>query len=116
MASIFDTENIYPNNDFWLENGFVDLHKPGIWIWCGPRLLHWDLSGTGTRWGNVNIRVLYNKYKKELEIAKGHTGLFGDCDNEVEFEPLILHKPTQQEIELALTDDFLSSRLTHKNK
>ena len=114
--SIFDTENIYPNNDFWLENGFVDLRKPGIWIWCGPRHLYWNLSGTGTRWGNVNIRVMYHKYKKELEITKGHTGLFGDCDNEVEFEPLTLRKPTQQEIELALTDDFLSSRLTYKYK
>ena len=114
--SLLDIEDKYPDNNFWLERGFVDIHKPGIWIWCGPRLLHWDLSGTGTRWGNVSIRVLYNKYKKELEIAKGHTGLFGDYDNDVEFEPLILHKPTQQEIEMALTDNFLSSRLTYKHK
>lgn len=114
--SLLDIEDKYPDDNFWLEKGFVNLHKPGIWIWCGPRRLHWNLSGTGTRWGNVNIRVMYYKYKKELEIAKSHTGLFGDCDNEVEFEPLVLHKPTQQEIELALTDDFLSSRLTYKYK
>ena len=114
--SLLDIEDKYPDDNFWLENGFFDLHKPGIWMWCGPRHLHWNLSGTGTRWGNVNIRVMYHKYKKEFEITKGHTGLFGDCDNEVEFEPLILYRPTQQEIEMALTDDFLSSRLTYKNK
>jgi hypothetical protein len=111
---IFDTENIYPNDDFWLENGFVNLRKPGIWIWCGPKLLHWNLSGAGTRWGNVNIRVIYNKYKKELEIAKSHTGLFGDYDNEVEFETIELHNPTQQEIKMALSQEYLSSRLTYK--
>ena len=114
--SIFDTDGKYPDDNFWLENGFFDLHKPGIWIWSGPRHLHWDLSGTGTRWGNVNIQVIYNKYKKDLKITKGHTSLFGDCDNEVEFEPLILQNPTQQEIEMALTDKFLSSRLTYKYK
>lgn len=114
--SLLDIEDKYPDNNFWLENGFVDLHKPGIWIWCGPRYLHWKISDTWSRWGNVNIRVKYYKYKKELEIAKGHTGLFGDCDNEVEFEHLMLQNPTQHEIEMALTDDFLSSRLTHKNK
>lgn len=114
--SLLDIEDKYPDNNFWLEKGFVDLRKPGIWIWCGPRHLHWKVSDTWSRWGNVNIRVMYHKYKKELEIAKSHTGLFGDCDNDVEFEPLVLHKPTQHEIEMALTDDFLSSRLTHKNK
>ena len=78
--------------------------------------MHWDLSSTATRWGNVNIRVIYNKYKKDLEIAKSHTGLFGDCDNEVEFEPIVLHKPTQQEVEMVLSNEFLSSRLTYKHK
>ena len=116
MASIFDTEEIYPNDDFWLEKGFFDIKKSGLWIWSGIRHLHWDISDTGTRFGNVNIQVIYHKYKKDLEITKGHTGLFGDCDNEVEFKSLILHKPTQHEIELALTDDFLSSRLTYKHK
>lgn len=113
--SVLDIEDKYPDCNFWLERGFVDLRRPGIWIWCGPRHLHWDISGTETRFGNVNIRVIYNKYKKEMEIAKGHTGLFGDYDNEVEFEPLVLYKPTQQEIEMALTDNFLSSRLTYKH-
>lgn len=36
--------------------------------------------------------------------------------DEVDFEPIELHNPTQHEIELALTDDFLSSRLTYKHK
>ena len=27
MASIFDTEEIYPNDDFWLEEGFNDIKK-----------------------------------------------------------------------------------------
>lgn len=114
--SLLDLEDKYPDNNFWLERGFIDIHGPGIWIWCGPRHLHWKMSDTWSRFGFVNIRVIYNKYNKDLEIAKGHTGLFGDCDNEVEFETLVLHKPTQQEIEMTLTDDFLSSRLTHKNK
>lgn len=114
--SILDIEDKYPDDNFWFENGFFDLRNPGIWMSCDPRHLHWNLSGTGTRWGNVNIRVIYRKYKKELEITKGNTGLLGDCDNEVEFEPLVLHNPTQHEIEMALTDDFLSSRLTYKYK
>ena len=116
MASIFDTENIYPNDDFWLEEGFFNLRKRGLWIWSGARHLHWNISDTGTRWANVNIQVIYDKYKKDLKITKGNTGLFGDCDNEVEFEPITLHKPTQQEIEMALSSKFLSSRLTYKHK
>lgn len=114
--SIFDTENIYPNDDFWFENGFIDLRKMGIWIWCGPKHLHWDISDMGTRFGNVNIMVKYNKYKKDLEITLGDTGLFGDCDDEVDFEPIELHKPTQLEIEMALSEEYLSSRLTYKHK
>ena len=113
--SILDIEDKYPDNNFWLENGFFDLHKPGLWIWCGPKHLHWKISDTWSRFGNVNIRVIYNKYKKDLEITQGNTSLFGDHDDEVDFEPVILHKPTQHEIELALTNDFLSSRLTYKH-
>lgn len=109
-------EDKYPDDNFWRENRFVDLKKQGIWIYCGPKHLHWGVSDSTVRFGNVNIRVIYNKYKKELEIVKGYTGLFGDCDNEVEFEPIVLHKPTQQEIEMALTNDFLSSRLTYKHE
>lgn len=114
--SIFDTDNKYPDDNFWREQRFTSLRNAGLWVWYGPRHLHWKISDTWSRWGNVNIRVIYNKYKKDLEIALGNTGLFGDHDNEVEFEPIILHNPTQQEIELALTDNFLSSRLTHKHK
>ena len=114
--SIFDTDNKYPDDNFWLEEGFFDIRKAGIWIWSGPKHLHWKISDTWSRWGNVNIQVVYNKYKKDLKITKGHTGLFGDYDNEVEFEPLVLQNPTQQEIEMALTEKFLSSRLTSKHK
>lgn len=113
---LLDIEDKYPDDNFWLEEGFFDIRKPGIWIWAGPKHLHWDISDTGTRWGNVNILVKYNKYKKDLEITLGNTGLFGDYDNEVEFEPLVLQNPTQQEIEMALTEKFLSSRLTYKHK
>lgn len=113
---LLNIEDKYPDDNFWREQSFTSLRNPGIWVWYGPRHLHWDLSGTGTRWGNVNIRVIYDKYKKDLKITKGNTALFGDCDNEVEFEPIVLHKPTQREIEMALTNDFLSSRLTYKYK
>lgn len=114
--SIFDTDNKYPDDNFWKERGFFDLRKPGIWIWGGPKHLHWDISETGTRWGNVNIQVIYAKYKKDFVITLGNTGLFGDHDNEVEFDPVELHNPTRQEIEMALTEKFLSSRLTYKHK
>ena len=30
--SIFDTENIYPNDDFWLEMGFFDVKRRGVWL------------------------------------------------------------------------------------
>lgn len=114
--SIFDTDGKYPDDNFWREKEFFDIRKPGIWIWNGPKYLHWNTTNTTTCWGNVNIRVTYHKYKKDLEITLGNTGLFGDHDDEVEFEPFILHRPTCQEIELALTNEFLSSRLTYKYK
>jgi hypothetical protein len=114
--SIFDTDNKYPDDNFWRKNGFIYIGKPGIWIWCGPRLLHWDISDTGTRWGNVNIQVIYAKYKKDFVITLGNTSLFGDHNDEVEFETLVLQNPTQQEIEMALTEKFLSGRLTYKHK
>lgn len=112
--SIFDTENIYPNDNFWLEQGFTNLRNPGLLVWYGPRHLHWNISGAGTRFGFVNIRVIYNKYNKDLKITIGNTSLFGDCDDEVDFEPIELHNPTQQEIEMALSQEYLSSRLTYK--
>lgn len=53
--SIFDTENTYPNDDFWLEKGFVDLKKRGVWINAYKKHLHWEISDTGTRWGGIYI-------------------------------------------------------------
>lgn len=114
--SLLDIEDKYPDDNFWREQGFTSLRNPGIWVWYGPRHLHWNISGTGTRFGFVNIRIIYDKYSKDLEITIGNTSLFGDCDNEVEFEPIILRKPTQTEVEMVLSDEFLSSRLTHKHK
>lgn len=111
--SIFDTENIYPNDDFWSELGFIKLEHREIWITSCAKYLRWDLSGTGTRWGNIRIYVEYREYSKALNIIQHSSSFYYD---EVDFEPIILHKPTQREIELALTDDFLSSRLTYKNK
>lgn len=113
--SVFDVDNKYPDENFWRENGFIYIGKPGIWLWNGPKHLHWNISDTGTCWGNVNIQVIYTKSNKDLTIALGNTGLFGDHDNEVEFETLVLHNPTQQEIEMSLSKDFLSSRLTYKH-
>ena len=114
--SLLDIEDKYPDDNFWCEQGFTNLRNPGLWVWYGPRRLHWNISGSGTRFGFVNIRAIYNKYKKDLEITIGNTSLFGDCDGEVEFEPFALHKPTQYEIEIALGEEFLSSRLTYKHK
>ena len=111
--SIFDTENIYPDDNFWLENEFFDLKKTGIWMWSGNRHLHWNISDTGTCWGNVRIYVEYKKYSKTLRIFQGESSFYRD---DVDFEPIILHKPTQQEIEMALSKEFLSSRLTYKHK
>lgn len=113
--SVFDIDNKYPDDDFWIKEGFFDVRKPGIWIWSGPKHLHWNISDTGTCWGNVNIQVIYTKYKKDFTITLGNTGLFGDHDNELEFETLVLQNPTQQEIEMALSKEFLSSRLTYKH-
>lgn len=111
--SVLDIEDKYPNEDFWLEEGFVDLKKRGVWINTYKKHLHWNISGTETRWRNVYIYVEYNKYSKVLVIIQHSCSFY--CD-EVDFEPIELHKPTQHEIELALTDDFLSSRLTYKHK
>lgn len=112
--SVFDIDNKYPDDNFWIKEGFFDVRKPGIWIWSGPKYLHWNISDTGTCWGNVNIQVIYTKSNKDLTIALGNTGLFGGTQ-EVEFETLVLQNPTQQEIEMSLSKDFLSSRLTYKH-
>ena len=111
--SIFDTENTYPNDDFWLEKGFVDLKKRGVWINAYKKHLHWEISDTGTRWGGIYIYVEYNKYSKVLEIIQHSQSFYY---NEVNFEPIKLHKPTQREIEMALSEEYLSSRLTYKYK
>ena len=111
--SIFDTEDIYPNDDFWLELGFVDLKRQGLWANVYNKHLHWDLSDTGTRWGNIKIYVEYRKYSKKLIIIQHSHSSYYD---EVNFEPIKLHKPTQREIEMALSKEFLSSRLTYKHK
>ena len=113
MASIFDTENIYPDDDFWLEEGFFNLKKRGVWINSYTKHLHWDLSDTGTRWGNVRIYVEYHKYSKMLTIIQHTSSFYYD---EVDFEPIELHNPTQQEIEMVLSTGYLSSRLTYKHK
>lgn len=113
MASIFDTENIYPDDDFWLEEGFFNLKKRRVWMNSYTKHLHWKISDTGSRWGNIKIYVEYHKHSKMLTIFQGESSLYHD---EVDFEPIELHNPTQHEIELALTDDFLSSRLTYKHK
>lgn len=101
--SILDTENIYPNDDFWLEDGFVDIKSQGLWINTYKKHLSWSISDTETCWGNMWIYVEYNKYSKVLKIIQ-HSGSF--YYGEVDFEPIILHKPSQHEIEMALTDDF----------
>ena len=114
MASIFDTEEIYPNDDFWLEEGFNDIKKFGLWIGVYSKHLHWDVPSTGTRWGNVKIYVEYNKYSKVLKIEQHQASIYYDV---VDFEPTIeLHKPTQQEIKMVLSEEYLSSRLTYKHK
>ena len=109
---IFDTEDIYPNDDFWLEEGFFNLKRRGTWINIYTKHLHWDVD-TCTRWGYIKICVEYNKYSKILKIVQRCASNYYE---EVDFEPIILHKPTHQEIQMALTDNFLSSRLTYKHK
>lgn len=111
--SVFDIDNKYPDDDFWIKEGFFDVRKPGIWIWSGPKYLHWNISDTGTSWGNVRICAEYEKFKKTLKIFQGSSSFYYD---ELDFDPVELHNPTQQEIEMALTVDFLSSRLTYKYK
>lgn len=111
--SIFDTEEIYPNDDFWLEEGFFNLKKGGVWMNTYTKHLHWKISDTGSRWGNVKIYVEYHKYSKMLTIFQGVSSFYYD---EVDFEPIEYHNPTQQEIEIALSEEFLSSRLTYKHK
>ena len=112
--SIFDTENIYPDDNFWIEEGFIDLRRSrGVWINTYKKHLHWEISDTGTRWGSVHIYVEYNKYSKVLEIIQHSHSLYYD---EVDFEPIKLYKPTLQEIKMALSVEYLSSRLTYKYK
>lgn len=113
--SILDTENIniYPNDDFWDELGFVNLKSRGLRINSYNKYLHWDLSGTGTRWGNITIYVEYREYGKVLYITQHTHSYYYD---EVDFESIILHNPTQQEIKMVLGKEYLSSRLTYKYK
>jgi len=113
MASIFDTENIYPDDDFWLEMGFLNLKKRGMWIDSHSEHLHWDISDTGTCWGNIRIYVEYHKYSKMLIIIQ-HTASF--YYDKVDFKTVKLHNPTQQEIKMVLSKEYLSSRLTYKHK
>ena len=112
--SIFDTENIeniYPNDDFWNELSFLNLKRRELWIASYAKHLHWDLSGAGTRWGNIRIYIEYRKYSKVLYITQHSSSFYYD---EVDFEPIILHNPTQQEIKMAQSQEYLSSRLTYK--
>ena len=115
MASIFDTENIYPDDDFWLEMGFLNLKKRGMWIDSHNEQLHWVVSNTETCWtcqGTVRIYVEYHKYSKALIIIQHTSSFYYD---EVDFKPIKLHNPTQQEIKMVLSKDYLSSRLTYKH-
>ena len=47
--SIFDTENIYPDDNFWDELGFVNLKSRRLRITSDTKHLHWDISDTCTR-------------------------------------------------------------------
>lgn len=38
--SIFDTEEIYPNDDFWLEKGFFNPKNRGAWMNSYNKHLH----------------------------------------------------------------------------
>ena len=111
--SLLDIEDKYPDNNFWLEEGFVDLKSRGFWINSYTKHLHWKISDTGTHFGNVTIYVEYNKYSKVLVIIQHSHSFYYD---EVYFEPIKLHKPTQQEIKMVLSKEYLSSRLTYKYK
>lgn len=111
--SALDIEDKYPDEDFWLGMGFIDASRRGVWLHGFNKYLHWNTFGTGTSWGNVRIYAEYEKFKKTLKIFQGASSFYYD---ELDFDPVELHNPTQQEIEMALTDDFLSSRLTYKYK
>lgn len=113
MASIFDTENIYPDDDFWLEMRFLNLKKRGMWIDSHNEYLHWDTSDTNTCWGTVRIYVEYHKYSKMLIIIQHTSSFYYD---KVHFKTVKLHNPTQQEIKMVLSKEYLSSRLTYKHK
>ena len=111
--SIFDTENIYPDDNFWDELGFVNLKSRRLRITSDTKHLHWDFSDTGTRWGNITIYIEYREYNKVLYITQHTSSFYYD---EVDFEPIKLHNPTLQEIKMALSVEYLSSRLTYKYK
>lgn len=111
--SVLDIEDKYPDEDFWSEMGFIDLKKRGLWITSDTKHLHWDLSDTDTRFGTIRIYGEYNKYSKVLIIIQHTSSFYYD---EVDFESIKLHKPTQQEIKMVLSEEYLSSRLTYKHK
>lgn len=109
--SLLDIEDKYLSEDFWLEMGFIDAKRRGVWLNGYNKYLRWNLSNTETRWGNVRIYVEYEKFRKTLKIFQGTSSYYYD---ELDFEPIELDNPSRLEIELALTDEFLSSRLTYK--
>lgn len=111
--SVLDTEDKYPDEDFWLEMGFIDAKRRGVWLNGYNKYLHWNTTGTGTSWGNVRIYVEYEKFRKTLKIFQGSSSYYYD---ELDFEPIELDNPTRLEIEMALSSEFLSSRLTYKYK
>lgn len=111
--SILDIEDKYPDIDFWLKQGYIRLKHQRMWANLHTKHLHWNISSTETRWGTVRIYAEYNECSKILRIIQHRSSFYY---GEVDFEPIIIIKPTQADVEMALSKEFLSSRLTYKHK
>lgn len=111
--SLLDIEDKYPD-DSWLKKRFIYVGIYRAWLLTTVKYLSWVApNNSNTVHRNLTFKIAYKEDGKILTIK---------CDDfihwpksYVKFDEVVLHNPTQQEIEMAMTDEFLSSRITYKS-
>ena len=115
--SILDTEEMFPTPNFWKEHGFLHVRKQPVWCWVGTMFLHCGMVSDGVHYGNVRIKATYNELSKLFEVEATDQNVFvlpipGEF---VMYETIKLNNQIQREIELALTESFLSTRIKNEH-
>lgn len=111
--SLLDIEDKYPD-EAWLKKRFVYVAMYRSWQQSFGKWLSWEVpNNSKVVHRNLYFKIVYKEDSKTLTINCDDFARWIKCC--VKFDEVVLHNPTQREIEMAMTDEFLSSRIIYKS-